>query len=111
MDPLKPRSKKGPEAIIQQALVNKLRMLGWLVKETHGNIYQSGFPDLFAASKRYGTRWIEVKNPKAYSFTPAQMETFPMFSAHGVGIWILISDHDQEINKLFGPANWYTYLK
>lgn len=111
MEPLKPKPKKGPEALIQEAIIRKLKGLDWFCKETHGNMYQSGFPDIYAAHRRYGARWIEVKNPKSYSFTPAQINDFPLFTGHGVGIWILISDTDYEINKLFGPANWYTYLQ
>jgi hypothetical protein len=51
-----------------------------------------------------------VKNPEKYSFTPAQLETFPMFGAKGIGIWVLVAATEAEYRKLFGPANWYTYL-
>ena len=103
--------KRGPEKIIQIAIVKKLRLLGWFVKETHGNLYQSGFPDLYACHKEYGPRWVEVKNPKKYRFTPAQLRDFPLFTANGADIWVLVSDSDYEINKLFKSANWYQYLK
>ena len=110
MTPFKPKVKTGPEAKIQEAITKKLKYLGWLVKATHGNMFQSGFPDLFCAHVRYGQRWVEVKNPVSYKFTPAQREWFPQFSAAQCGIWILISDSESEINKLFGPPNWHTYL-
>ena len=80
------------------------------MKETHGNMYQSGFPDLFACHKRYGSRWIEVKNPLKYKFTPAQLQDFPMFAAHGVGVYVLTAATQLEYDKLFLPANWHTYL-
>lgn len=70
-------------------------------------MWQSGFPDLYAANKMFGQRWIEVKNPLAFSFTPAQQIDFPKFTAAGVGIWILMSADDSEIMKLFKPANWW----
>lgn len=108
MNPKKYREK--PEAKIQAALVRKLTLLGWYVKQTHGNMYQSGFPDLYICHSRYGTRWVDAKNPGHYSFTPAQLETWPKMCANGAGVWILISDDDSEIQKLFGPANWHTYL-
>ena len=111
MLPYKPKPKKGPEAKIQEAIIKKLTLLGWFVKSTHGNMYQSGFPDLFCCHSRYGQRWVEVKNPSNYKFTPAQVENFPKFSANGSPIWILVSDSDSEIDKLFGPENWYQYLK
>lgn len=113
MNRLKPTGGKGPEAKIQKAIMNKLRMLGWFVRATHGNMYQSGFPDLFACHSRYGQRWIEVKLPdmKGSKFTPAQVENFPKFSANGSPIWIITGDSDYEMEKLFKPENWYQYLK
>ena len=100
------------EAKIQKAIISKLRSKEWFVKATHGNEFQAGFPDLFCANRKYGIRWVEVKLPdmKGSHFTPAQLVYFPQFAAAGVGIWILTSDSDYEINKLFGPPNWYMYL-
>ncbi len=104
------KSARGPEAIIQDAIIKFLTLRGWFVKETHGNMYQSGFPDLYCCKRRYGTRWIEVKNPESYRFTPAQMETFPRLTAEGVGVWILVAATEREYDKLFKPANWWTFL-
>lgn len=101
----------GPERKIQDAIIAKLTLDGWFVMETHGNMFQQGFPDLYACSRRYGSRWIEVKNPTAYKFTPAQLRTFPRLQAEGIGVWVLVSDADSEIAKLFKPANWYCYLE
>lgn len=110
MNPVKIKPRTGPEAIIQEAIIKQLRYREWFVKVTHGNMFQAGFPDLYAAHALYGARWIEVKNPLAYSFTHQQMVDFPKFSAAGVGIWILVSDSDLEYRKLFNPPNWHTYL-
>ena len=111
MEPVKVRPKKGPEAIIQTAICKKLRQMGWVVMETHGNLYSFGLPDVYATHFDVGGRWIEVKNPLKYSFTPAQLKFFPMLSANGTPIWILTSDEDEEIKKLFRPQNWHHYLK
>jgi hypothetical protein len=113
MEPLKPRRTKGsgPEAQIEERICGKLRARGWLCISTHGNEFQMGFPDIWAAHIKYGQRWIEVKVKDRYSFTGAQLEVFPAMSSVGVGIWILTSDEDYEINKLFGPPQWYTFLK
>jgi len=73
-------------------------------------MYQSGFPDVYAYHARYGTRWIEVKVKDRYKFTPAQLETFPDFSAKNVGIWILTAATEAEYDKLFKPANWHFFL-
>lgn len=103
------RKKDRLEADIQEAIVRKLKVQDWFVKSTHGNLYQSGFPDLFCAHKKYGQRWLEVKNPKQYSFTNAQMEYFPLMTAAGVGIWIA-TDESQVPDLFFKSANWWTFL-
>jgi hypothetical protein len=97
------------EAAIQEEIENKLLLLRWYVKATHGNIYQSGLPDLYCAHRSYGTRWLEVKNPAGFSFTPAQLNNFPLMQAAGVGIWVATSP-DQVPDLFFRPPNWYTYL-
>lgn len=84
---------------------------GWFVKSTHGNMYQSGFPDLFATHKRFGLRWIEVKRPVGYQFTAAQLEDFPKFTSNGSGIWVLTAATEAEYQKLFRPYNWGAYIK
>lgn len=102
--------KVGPEAEIQEAIIKYLRFREWYVMETHGNMYQKGLPDLYATHRKYGIRWIEVKQPSGYSFTPAQLDTFPLLTANGTGIWILSAASDTEYAKLWAPANWHVYL-
>lgn len=96
---------------IQELIIKKMRYLEWFCKSTHGNLFQAGFPDIYACNRKYGPRWIEVKQPdvtKSY-FTPAQLATFPLMEANGAGIWVLIGDSDQEYAKLFQPPNWRQY--
>ena len=80
--------------------------------ETHGNMYQCGFPDIYATHSRYGIRWIEVKLPemKGSKFTPAQHEHFPKLLANGTRIWVLTAATEFEYNKLFSPCNLPYYL-
>lgn len=112
MEPLKPKGpKKGPEAVIQEDLCHFLLLRGWFTIETHGNIYQHGLPDVLAMNKRYGSRWIEVKNPVSYAFTKAQLETFPKMVLNGVGVWVLTAATDHEYQKLFQPCNWWQYTR
>lgn len=112
MDPCKVSKRKRPEKIVQIKIVDMLLKKGWYVKETHGNMYQSGMPDLIATHSRYGIRFIEVKLPKMKGshFTVAQLEDFPKFVANGCGIWILVADTEEEYEKLFKPCNWWQYL-
>lgn len=98
----------GPERNIQEGVKAALNAEGWYVMETFGSIFQGGLPDLYAAHKRYGQRWIEIKNPKGYCFTPAQIKTFPEFEAKGVAVHVLTSP--QDLSLLFGPSNWRTFL-
>lgn len=113
MEPLKPKRRKGPEALIQEAIIKYLLCKGWYVMVTHGNMFQSGFPDLFACHTKYGQRWIEVKKPKfkGSKFTPAQIECFPKLCANGSGVWILTAATDAEYDKLFSRHNWWVYLE
>jgi len=101
----------GPEGIIQQDICAFLRVRGWFVKVTVGNMYQSGFPDLFACHPSYGIRWIEVKNPEGYRFTGAQLENFPKMCANGTGIWIMTEASENQYNWLSKKYNWEQYKK
>lgn len=96
--------------MLQEKIRDLLKTRDWAVFNTHGTMYSSGLPDMFCCHSRYGTRWIEVKMPKSYSFTPAQLDVFPMFAAKGVGIWILTTATNEQYNLLFGPDNWHTFL-
>lgn len=102
--------KGRPEAKIQQQLEMFLKARNWYVKSTHGNAYQSGFPDIYAHHIQYRARWIEVKVTGHYQFTRAQLRDFPMMSAFGVGIWILTAATEDEYRKLWLPPNWSHYL-
>lgn len=107
MDAFKPKMNvhKGPESKIQAAIIRMLRGYEWFVKETHGNAFQSGFPDLYATHPKFHQRWIEVKVPTQFSFTPAQVRDYPLFVANGSPIWILTAATDEEYRKLFKPCN------
>lgn len=113
MDKLKTKRTRhnGPERKIQNDIIKMLRYKGWFVKETHGNMYQQGFPDLYATHEMYGIRWIEVKNPEAFHFTQAQLRDFRLFTAHGTKIWVLVAATTTEYNKLFREPNWWQYLQ
>jgi len=112
MKSMKTTKRKKPERIIQNNIIRFLRGKGWFVKETHGNMYQSGFPDLFACHSTYGQRWIEVKLPemKGSKYTAAQLQDFPKFCANGSGVWVMTGISEQEYNKLFKKCNWAFYL-
>ncbi len=110
MNPKIITKRPGPESIIQTDVTGYLEARKWSVKSTHGSAYQHGFPDLFCCHINYGARWVEIKNPDHFVFTPAQLQYFPELNAHGIGIWILVRATEFEYLKLFKQQNWYTYL-
>jgi hypothetical protein len=111
VNPLKFRNKHGPEWHIQQDLIEFLSIRKWCCEVTNGNVYQIGFPDLYVAHKKYGTRWIDCKNPERYTFTGAQKEKWPLWHSYGIGIWIITGATEKEYDKLFQPPNWQEYWK
>jgi hypothetical protein len=101
---------KGPEDIVQEEIVKMLTLKGWFVKETHGNMYQSGFPDLFACHSLYRQRWIECKLPKGSRLEESQLRDFPKLCANGSGVWILTAATEEQYNLLFQAPNWWHFL-
>jgi hypothetical protein len=99
-----------PETILQRKIEMYLRARGWLVMPTTGNLYQRGFPDLYIVQRRYGPRWVEVKMPTKWAFTPAQWEFFPKLTGEGVGIWIMTAADKTEYDKLFKKPNLWVYM-
>lgn len=103
--------KRGsPEKKIEDALKALLRSKGWYVVKMHGSMYQAGIPDLYAIHPVFGPRWIELKNPKKFQFTPAQKIVFAELSKHGANIWILTAATEDEYKRLFNPPNWAAFL-
>lgn len=105
--------KRGkPELKIQDRIISMLMSKGWYCKNMHGNMYQSGFPDIFACHSKHGIRLIEVKLPdmKGSKFTPAQMIDFPKMRANGARIWVLTAASESEYAKLFKPDNIREFL-
>jgi hypothetical protein len=108
-DIIKP--KHGPEWHIQKALTEFLQARGWVVEVMHGNAFQRGIPDLYLFRKDWGARWVDVKNPKKYSFTKNQRIKWPFWEKMGIGIWILTAATQHEYDKLFKAPNWRDYWK
>jgi hypothetical protein len=104
-------SKHGPEWYIQNDLIEFLEDREWLVERMIGNALQKGIPDLYCHHPSWGERWIDVKNPKSYSFTKDQRRKWPIWEKYGVGIWILTAADQEEYDKLFHPPNWRKYWK
>ena len=104
------KSVEESEAHIQDKLIAFLRARDWVVMQTHGNLYQCGFPDLYALHHIYNARWIEVKKPHKFSFTPAQRKYFPLMHSSGVGIWVLQGYTEDQYQRLFRPPNWASFM-
>ena len=106
------RKTDAPELIIRTDIRTMLADKGWYALITHGTIYSSGLPDIYATHSRYGARWIEVKDPERTGdvFTAAQHDVFPKICANGSGVWVLVAATEEEYQKLFKKCNWYMYL-
>jgi hypothetical protein len=115
MEPFDARKRRGkqPEKYLQERGEALLRMKGWFVMRTHGNMYQSGFPDTFCTHYKYSSRWIDwkIKGRSGDVFTPAQHECFPKLCANGSGVWILVDATEEEYNKLFKRPNFWAFLE
>lgn len=99
-----------PEEKVRKACRELLEDLGWGVWITHGNKYQSGFPDAFLSHMAFGKRWVDFKVEGNYSFTKAQKQMWPDWHFnHGIGIWILTGVDGYD--KLFNEPNWLDYWK
>ena len=105
------RPKHGPEWRIQRDFIRFLRARSWWIERTHGNMFQCGFPDLYVTHKKFGQRWIDVKNPVSYRYTKAQCQKWPVWHEYGIGIWIIVAATVGEYDKLFKPPNWRDYWK
>lgn len=109
MEPKQPRTR--PERKIQDEVIVFLEHRGWFVNETHGNMFQSGFPDLYCTHMEYGQRWVECKTPDQYSFTSAQIKCFTKWSGCGIKIWIMTAATEVQYKRvLCGTPNWHEFL-
>lgn len=98
------RVSRGPrESVLLAQIRNALRRNGWLVEKTHGNCYQSGFPDLLCFHPVHGLRWVEVKRPSG-RLTTAQRVTFARWEGFKMGVWVFVSP--TEVEKIFESSNW-----
>lgn len=103
--------RKNTESKIQFRLMKFLRARGWIVENIHGNIFQSGLPDLYCYNRQYGERWVDVKVEGRYSFTKAQIIKWPLWEKAGIGIWILTGPTQKDYDRLFEPPNFRDYWK
>jgi len=96
---------------IQSALVKFLKARGWLVQRMSADAFLNGFPDLFCAHKKLGTRWVQVKRPESYTLTQAQRRKWSLWDELGIDIWVLTAATEGEYYKLYRPANWRDFCK
>jgi len=105
------RAKHGPEFHIQKEIVKFLQARGWHVERLVGNAYQAGLPDLYISHRKFGQRWLEIKNSGHYEFTKQQKIKFPILDSYNVGIWIMTGATEEEYDKIFDAPNWRCYWK
>lgn len=115
----KPIFRSSPEARLQEQIIQFLRDRGWHVRQTHGNAFQKGVPDLlcFNASfirTEFGPyRPIDVKVEGQHKYTKSQCLEWPewMPEAGGPGVWIMMGATEKWYAKLFQPPNMWDYWR
>ena len=111
----KPVFRGRPEATLQKKIIAMLQDRGWFVRQTHGNAYQKGFPDLFAYNEDFmkapfgPLRWIDTKVEGKHRYTKAQCIEWPEWEEGNVGIWILMGATEEWYGKLFQHPNFREY--
>lgn len=105
MDPIRGKPKLEKEHNIDLKALMESR--DWLYKKVTGSMYMVGWPDVFAAHREFGVRWIETKRPVTGKLDRDQIRVFSQFQTHGVGIWILTKREDYPL--LFEPPNWWKW--
>jgi hypothetical protein len=110
MDKPRIRKQHGPEYGIQREIVKFLRLRGWHVERLVGMAWQSGLSDLFICHKKFGIRFVEIKQEDHYRFTRAQKYKFPQLMKNGCGVWILTAATEKQYERLFGLPNLWDYL-
>lgn len=105
-------AREQPETKIRDAIRAMLQGRGFLVEIMHGNLYQSGIPDLYVHHPEHGARWIDAKVEGRYSFTKAQKRKWPEWHfRYKIGIWILTGASQEQYDRLFRAPNWRDYWR
>ena len=102
------RAKSPTEKLIQSKIRKALEATGALVRKSHGNRFQVGWPDLLVLHPEHPARWIEVKRPKTGRLTPGQRSEFEKWDAAGARIWVLTSV--DQLDLLDTEPNWREWL-
>lgn len=110
MDKPKIRKSHGVEYGIQQEVIRFLKLRGWHVERLIGVGWQFGLPDLFICHKKFGIRFVEIKNEDKFGFTKAQRWKFPLLMGNGCGIWVLTEATEEQYDRLFKEPNLWDYL-
>ena len=87
-------------------LVKYLEIRGWLTQRMSADAFLKGFPDLFCADNKWGTRWVEVRRPENHTLNKAQRRRWALWDELRIGIWVLTAATQEEFNKLYKPPNW-----
>jgi hypothetical protein len=104
--------KKEENLKIVEPLSEYMQYQGWVVEKTHGNRFQSGFPDLFCCHSQHYIRWIECKVIRNHNihFEQSQIIKFSKWISHGVKIWIIAGIDFRGINNKMQLHAAYTRL-
>ena len=101
--------KGKPEKEGAQRCVKEMRKHGWKCHRLNvsaGEFSTTGFPDYYCTHLKFGSRWIEFKQPNG-RLEPSQVERFRDFAEHGIGVWVMHDENDYQL--LFEKPNWWKW--
>lgn len=105
----KPQTRLQTETKASNTLRKFMEARGWYLVKLHGNVYQSGMPDLYCGHILHGYRWIEMKAPGG-KLRPSQMTRFAELREVGIEVYVLESYHHYD--RLFKDrGNWLHYVR
>lgn len=87
------------EKDVEHALRVEFRVLGYLVEKIHGNLYQSGLPDLLITTNTGHQFWVEVKRGACTSVPEChrklkgrQVQIIQVWGHRGVPVYVVGSE-------------------
>jgi hypothetical protein len=107
-----------PEHRFRDHFRQHIKKSGWIMEIMASSMYSSGWPDTLLTNEKYQChKYVEFKS-KVGKLRESQISRFGRLSKCGIQIYVLEGDGnesaqvmDSMIQKLFGPANWFYYIR
>jgi len=99
------------ESTVSKTLTDHLQLKGWMYRKLHGNMYQTGLPDLFLIGPKGHQCLIEMKGTKKEQGPLQQIDLFERCKGMQVGFLILANKKRARVGVILGaPEGFYLML-